>query len=274
MVDLLTFVNEHPINESSIKAALVRERKQIDDLVPRDLFPYDQDHYGGLKAVEELAEKAQFSAKSMVLDVCSGMGGPARYISERYGCCVLGLDINKTRTLSAARLTRWVGLENTVSFICGDASLIPLAENSFTHVVSQEGFLHILDKESLFRNCRKVLRPKGRMVFTDWVAASTLSNRDQVILRDGMAALGIHTEGEYRNYIVGAGFNSLETEDLSSWWAKILPERYKMYQSKSKEAGEAFGLSRFAEFIEAYRIFIQLIEAGKLGGMRFTAYSS
>ncbi len=100
------------------------------------------------------------------------------------------------------------------------------------------------------------------MVFTDWVAASTLSNRDRVILRDGMAALGIHTELEYRNYIDGAGFNSLETEDLSSWWAKMLPERYKMYQSKNKEAGEA------------YRIFVEVIEAGKLGGMRFTVYSA
>ena len=55
MVDLLTFVNEHPINESSIKAALAREGKKVEKLVPSDLFPYDQDHYGGLQAVKELA---------------------------------------------------------------------------------------------------------------------------------------------------------------------------------------------------------------------------
>ena len=46
-----------------------------------------------------------------------------------------------------------------------------------------------------------------------------------------------------------------------------------MYQSKSKEAGEAFGLHRFEEFINAYGIFLEVIEAGKLGGMRFTACS-
>ena len=137
------------------------EREKSDGLVPPDLFPYDQDHYGGLKAVEELAEKAGFLAKSTVLDVCSGMGGPARYISERYGCCVMGLDTNKTRTFSAAWLTLWVGLENRVSFICGEASILPLVENSFTHGVSQEGFLHIAGKEFLFRNCRMVLRPEG-----------------------------------------------------------------------------------------------------------------
>jgi len=274
VVDLLTFVNEHPINEFSIKAALAREGKSIVDLTPSDLFPYDQDHYGGIQAVKELAEQARFSGNSKVLDVCSGMGGPARYISDRYGCHVIGLDINKSRVLSAARLTGWVGLDNRVSFTCGDAGTMPLAENAFTHIISQEGFLHIEDKKSLFRNCRRVLSPGGRMVFTDWVASPTLSNRKRNILRDGMAALGIHTEFEYKNYIVAAGFDSLETEDLSSWWAKILPERFKMYQSKSGEAEEAVGLSRFEEFIQAYRVFIQVIEEGKVGGMRFTAYSS
>lgn len=273
MVDLLTFVNEHPINESSIKAALAREGKKVEKLVPSDLFPYDQDHYGGLQAVKELAEKAGFSANSVVLDVCSGMGGPARYISDCYGCSVVGLDVNKSRTLSAARLTRWVDLGNTVSFVCGDAGIMPLGQNAFTHVVSQEGFLHIEDKGALFRNCREVLRPEGRMVFTDWIASPNLSSHERNILRDGMAAVGVHTEDEYKNYIFEAGFDSLETEDLSSWWAKILPERFKMYQSKSKEAGEAFGLSRFEEFINAYGTFIRVLEAGKLGGMRFTVGS-
>ena len=111
------------------------------------------------------------------------------------------------------------------------------------------------------------------MVFTDWIASPNLSNHERNILRDGMAALGVHTEVEYKNYIFEAGFDSLETEDLSSWWATILPERFKMYQSKSKEAGEAFGLSRFEEFINAYGTFVRVLKAGKLGGMRFTVGS-
>ena len=274
MVDILTFVDEHPINESSIRAALALAEKNVEELVPSDLFPYDQDHYGGLQAVKELAEKAGLSGNSNVLDVCSGMGGPARYIADRYGCRVVGLDINKTRSLSAARLTRWVGLENRVSFVCGNASIMPLAKSAFTHLVSQEAFLHVADKKALFRNCRDVLRPEGRMVFTDWVASPNLSDHERSFLRDGMAALGVHTEGEYQNYIIRAGVDSIETENLSDWWARILPERFKMYQSKSKEAGDTFGLNRFKEFIEAYGNFVRLIEAGKLGGMRFTAYSS
>ena len=60
MVDVLTFVNGHPINEWSIKTALLREEKNLQELVPSDLFPYDQDHYGGLEAVEELAKRAHF----------------------------------------------------------------------------------------------------------------------------------------------------------------------------------------------------------------------
>ena len=43
---------------------------------------------------------------------------------------------------------------------------------------------------------------------------------------------------------------------------------------EGEEAGEAFGLQRFTAFIEAYQVFVEVVEAGKLGGARFTAYSS
>jgi len=274
MVDILTYYDEHPINESSILAALARDKKNRNELLPSDLFPYDQDHYGGLQAVIALAERAEFSSDSKVLDVCSGMGGPARYISNCYGCRVVGLDINESRTLSAMRLTRSVGLGNSVTYVCGNATAMPLGENAFTHIVSQEAFLHIADKASLFKNCRRVLAPKGRMVFTDWVVSQHLSASEQSILRDGMAAAGIHQEAVYQEYIRNAGFASVEMEDLSGWWAEILRERFEMYRSKEEEAGEALGLQRFTAFIEAYQVFVEVVEAGKLGGGRFTAHSS
>ena len=58
MVDILTYYDEHPINEPSILAALARDKKNQNELLPSDLFPYDQDHYGGLQAVKALAERA------------------------------------------------------------------------------------------------------------------------------------------------------------------------------------------------------------------------
>ena len=271
MVDILTYYDEHPINEPSIRTALAKEGKSLESVTPPDLFPYDQDHYGGLEAVKALAASAGLVKGSRVLDVCSGMGGPARYIANSYGCDVVGLDINESRTLSANRLTEAVGLACQVEFICGDAVAMPLAENTFTHVISQEAFLHIQDKGSLFRNIMKVLGLKGRLVFTDWVASPNLSDREQSMLRSGMAAAGIHQESEYRKYILDAGFETVDSEDLSEWWAKILRERFQMYRSKAGEAGAAFGLGRFKEFIDAYQIFVEAVEAGKLGGARFTA---
>ena len=51
MVDILTYYDEHPINEPSIRTALAKEGKSLESVIPSDLFPYDQDHYGGLEAV-------------------------------------------------------------------------------------------------------------------------------------------------------------------------------------------------------------------------------
>ena len=56
-----------------------------------------------------------------MLDVCSGMGGPARYLAHRLGCRVTGLDITESRYQGALRLTPLVGLDDLVDFRLGNA---------------------------------------------------------------------------------------------------------------------------------------------------------
>ena len=62
MVDILTYYDQHPINEQAIVDALLREDKNLGNLQPSDLFPHDQDHYGGLAAVEALSHAAEIGA--------------------------------------------------------------------------------------------------------------------------------------------------------------------------------------------------------------------
>ena len=78
------FYDSHPINEQQILHDLERDGVALDGLTEDVLQNYDQDHFGGLEAVDVLAAKAGIDAASHVLDVCSGMGGPARYLREPY----------------------------------------------------------------------------------------------------------------------------------------------------------------------------------------------
>src|SRR5450631_4494498 len=57
------FFNRHPISCEIILAKLRAGRGHLDDLRPEDLFPHDQDHYGGVAATDELARGAQIGSR-------------------------------------------------------------------------------------------------------------------------------------------------------------------------------------------------------------------
>ena len=69
------FYNRHPISCEIIFAKLRASRGHLDGLRPEELFPHDQDHYGGLAATDELAGGALVSNGSRVADFCAGLGG-------------------------------------------------------------------------------------------------------------------------------------------------------------------------------------------------------
>src|SRR4051812_9114009 len=108
---VVQFYDMHPINEDQILAKLSARGTDLETLSEDELKDFDQDHYGGIDVVAVLAEKAGIRREHHVLDVCSGMGGPARWIAHRYGCRVTGLDVTESRVEAAKRLTARVRLD-------------------------------------------------------------------------------------------------------------------------------------------------------------------
>jgi hypothetical protein len=98
------FYDDHPITASQILAA-VSERGRVGPLSADDLFDFDQDHYGGIAAVDVLATRARIDARSRVLDVCAGLAGPARFLASRRGCRVVAIELHAGRAAGARRLT-------------------------------------------------------------------------------------------------------------------------------------------------------------------------
>jgi sarcosine/dimethylglycine N-methyltransferase len=268
---VIEFYDRHPINESQVLAALRRQGKDLERLVPEDLYAWDQDHYGGLQAIEVLARRAGIGPGSRVLDVCAGLGGPARFLARRFGARVTGIDLNAGRCAGAARLTRLVRLERQVRTVRGDAQALPFRRHSFTAVISQEGLLHVPDKSAVLAECARVLAPGARIAFTDWIATSRLRDGERRRLADWMAAVAIETIPGYRTVLGRAGFTAVEAEDVSKEWGAILRERFRMYRSLRRDTVARFGQARYDEYDQLYAFFVGLVEAGKLGGARFSA---
>jgi ubiquinone/menaquinone biosynthesis C-methylase UbiE len=132
-----------------------------------DLAPHDQFHGRGLEATEELADALDVTAGDHLLDVGSGIGGPARYFAERFGCRVTGIDLTADFCAAASRLSELTGLSARVSFQQGDALAMPFADASFDGAYSMNVSMNIADKAALYREIHRVLKPGGWLVLSE-----------------------------------------------------------------------------------------------------------
>jgi ubiquinone/menaquinone biosynthesis C-methylase UbiE len=265
------FYDSHPINEDQILHALRQSGSDLANLTQDDLSAHDQDHYGGIEANSVLASKAAITQSDHVLDVCSGMGGPARWLAHRVGCRVTGLELTESRCQAASRLTALVRLDEKVTFRCGNALAMPFPAGTFDVAVSQEAFVHVPDKPRLIGECARVVRSGGRIAFTDIVQRGVLDDRELTRLREEMAYPSVETIGGYRRLLQESGWEAIQVDDLSDEWARILVARLAMYRSLRASTVAKFGEARGESWDRAYSFFVGLYESGQLGGVRVVA---
>jgi len=132
-----------------------------------ELAPYDHFHGRGLEATEELAGALSVAATDHVLDVGSGIGGPARYMADRFSCRVTGIDLTAEFCDVARHLTRLLGLEDRVSFEEGDALAMPFADASFDGAYSMNVSMNIANKAGFYEELHRVLRPGAWLILSE-----------------------------------------------------------------------------------------------------------
>lgn len=268
---VVDFYSRHPISAAQILKKVEAERGHLDGLRPEDLFAHDQDHYGGLPVNDALAARAELKPGLHIADFCAGLGGPARYFAHRYGVAVTGIDLNPARVAGARELNARVGLDKKVTMIEGDVTRTPLSPESVDAVVSQEAFLHIPDKAAALREAHRLLKPGGRLVFTDWIAHRPLTADEAEAMWRGIAAQTLQSVESYKALLAQAGFRIAAMDDLTADWGTILAERLAMYRKLREETLKAGLPAGDEEFYAAYVQLVALVQARALGGARFAA---
>ena len=133
------------------------------------LAPYDHFHGRGLEATVELADGLAIADEHCLLDIGSGIGGPARYFADRFGCRVTGVDITAVFCDVAGDLTQRLGLAGRVEFVRANALKMPFADEAFDGAYSMNVSMNIPDRNAFYREVRRVLKPGG------WLALSELA---------------------------------------------------------------------------------------------------
>lgn len=155
-----------------------------------------------------------------MLDVGSGLGGVAFHIAKTYGVHVLGVDLEPGLVASAKERAAADGIKN-VEFICGDVMDKPADDASFDWIHSRDAFLHIADKPRLFQRAFDLLKPGGRMFFTDYGRGPEDLSEEFVSYADA-AGYHLHTADAYAGAIEHAGFNDVRVDDRTVDFFDIL----------------------------------------------------
>lgn len=208
-----------------IRAALATVAPENRQLTVAQLAPLDQFHTRGLLATAELASAAQLDSCARVLDLGCGIGGPARYIADTFGCMVTGIDLSPAFIDAAIWLTARCGLSDRVTFQVGDALHIPSEDAAFDVAFLQHVAMNIEDREALYAEVRRVLAPGGRFVLYDLVVRDGKVVYPAPWARDASASF-LLSEAETRTALERARYNIVlwrdDTRAALDWFRTVM----------------------------------------------------
>lgn len=183
---------------------------------PEDLAPVDQFHTGGKPATVELARRAGLAAGMNVLDVGGGIGGPARTLAAEFGCAVTVLDLTDEFCRVGEMLTARTGLSDRVSFRHGSALEMPFPDSSFDAVITQHSSMNIEDKERLYAEIRRVLRPGGPLALHEIMAGTVQPIHFPVPWARRPALSFLRPPDEVRALLAASGFKERTWIDVTA----------------------------------------------------------
>ncbi len=150
-----------------LRAALLDDGADPDRPSFESLAPYEHFHGRGLEATEELAAGLEVSPGDHLLDVGSGIGGPARYMAKRFDCRVTGIDLTAEFCEAARQLNGLLGLDARIAIEQGNALDMPFGDESFDGAYSMNVSMNIADKAAFYREIHRVLRSGAWLVLSE-----------------------------------------------------------------------------------------------------------
>jgi SAM-dependent methyltransferase len=199
-----------------IVAALERSSKSLATLTIDDLAPIDHLHARGLAATVELADRLPVKAGHQILDVGCGLGGPARYFAQRFGCTMSGIDITQPFVEAARKLTALLRMEDRVRIEHGDGTQLPFADGAFDGAYTQHVTMNVADRTRFFGEASRVLKSGAFFAVTEHgLGAAGSPHYPLPWSEDGTGSYLIAPE-ETRRLLGTAGFTDVVVEDTSS----------------------------------------------------------
>lgn len=240
-----------------------------------ELIMGEQIHVGGFKSSKILADKAGIKAGMKGIDLCSCLGAGMRFLAKNYGCTMCGVDATKTMHKKAIERAKQEGLQDKLEFKLADATAIPYPDKSFDFVWGEDAWCYVTDKDKLIAEAARVLKPGGKLVFTDWIEGPKgLKDDEAERINKFMKFSYIESLNGYKKLMEKHGFKVIETEDLTDEFAGYCDFYIKMLTDQlTFDALKLIGncMNTFQAMGGEMAYMAERAHEGKMGRGRFIA---
>ena len=224
---------------------------------------------GGLAAVERACARLDLHPGTRVLDVGSGLGGPAMHLAAAYGATVVGVDTAEAMHRLSSERAREAGVPG-VSFLLGDVRTLALEPDSFDVVWTRDAILYVQDKEAIWSCLAELLRPGGQLYVADFCRGQADGSPD---FESYIANAGyyLQTIPAYAATLAGCGFADVQPSDETEAFAGSLVAELEHLESTKQALLAAFSREDYEYLVDRWRKKIELSRRGELRWGAFLA---
>lgn len=220
----------------------------------------------------QIPQMLNLTPHSSVFELGCGSGRYALQLAKEYGCRILGVDINESGVQTARRLAEAAQMSTACRFEQCDASKsLRYADGDFDAAFSNDVLCHIPSREHILRELSRVLRPGGRVVFSDALVINGVISSRELAIRSSIGNYVFLPGGLNEQLIEQAGFRIVRVDDTTAN-ASMIAKRWHDARETRREALIAFeGETNFdglQQFLDCVRT---LTSERRLLRMLFTA---
>lgn len=219
---------------------------------------------GGPDEVRRIVGEASLAGCD-VLDLGCGAGGVTLFLAENFGpATVTGFDVEAPVIEAAKR--RSAGMAGRVRFVLGSPGPLPFADASFDVVFSKDALIHVADKEALFAEISRVLRPGGRFMASDWLTSHDgppSAAMAAYLAAEGLS-FGMASPARYRKAMAEAGFGDIRHVNRNAWYRQAArAELAAMTGPRRAEIERAAGKYLVDKNIATWTAMIAVLDTGE-----------
>lgn len=227
---------------------------------------------GGSEGIELMFDQIQLDGKT-ALDIGSGLGGVAFYLSEKYAMEITGLEVNHWMVAEAEKRIPAI-LKNRVHFLLSTNNTCwPISNNTYDLAYSKGVLTHVKVKDEIFQECHRLLKKGGLLVITDWLSSDdkTWGKNIKKLIEQGNLVLFPESEAGYVELFEKNDFKVLSARNDSLAYLKFNQEIIERLQGQ-KQSGEysnCFTKEELGASVEAYELILEALKEGELRVIRF-----